>query len=99
MYTDIPIYSSYDIFELYKDHPYNCITQNVGDMIYLPPYVYHFVYSYENTIALTTHHTNDVIHASRSYIFDKFYLLTKNMIPITDEYRKSQLKRFEELIM
>ena len=98
-YTDVPIYSSYDIFELSQNYSYNCIVQNVGDMIYLPPYVYHFVYSYENTIALTTHHTNDVILASRSYLFDKFYALTKNMTPISDSYRQSQLKTFETHIL
>ena len=99
MYTDIPIYSSYDIVDLYSNYSFNCVTQNVGDMIYLPPYVYHFVYSYENTIALTTHHTNDVIHASRSYLFDKFYTFTKNMTPITDQYRQFQLKRFEDHLL
>ena len=99
MYTDIPIYSSYDIFELYKKYQYNCVIQNVGDIIYLPPYVYHFVYSFENTIALTTHHTNDIIHASRSYIFDKLYMTLKNMTYITNEYRHSQLKRFEDHLL
>ena len=99
MYTDIPIYSSYDIVDLYHDYSYNCVVQNVGDMIYLPPYVYHFVYSFENTIALTTHHTNDIIHASRSFLFDKLYTSFKNMTLITNQYRQNQLKRFEDHLL
>lgn len=99
MYTDIPIYSSYDIADLYHQHSYNCVVQNVGDMIYLPPYVYHFVYSFENTIALTTHHTNDVIHASRSFFFDKLYTSFKKMTPIDDQYRQHQLERFENHVI
>lgn len=84
-----------DILDLYQDQRFNCVTQNVGDMIYLPPFVYHFVYSYGNTIALTTHQTSDVIHAARSFMFDQFYTRFKRMTVVSQEYREVQLERFE----
>jgi hypothetical protein len=98
-YTDVPIYSSMDIVELYRKQPFQSIIQKAGDMIYLPPYVYHFVYSYENTIALTTHHTNDIIHATRSYLFDQLYIYSKRMVFIADSYREDQLQKFETHIL
>lgn len=97
--TDIPVYSSIDILALYQSQPFHCITQNAGDIIYLPPFVYHFVYSYGNTIALTTHQTSDIIHAARSYLFDQLYTNLKKMIFISDSYRESQLEMFEMYLL
>jgi hypothetical protein len=96
-YTDVPMYSTLPIEQLYTRQPFQCVEQEPGTIIYLPPFVYHMVYSYENTIALTTHFTENVFHALQSYFFDRFYTFSKPMIRISDSHRQSQLETFEQL--